>query len=63
MIALTRGVWVSQRQARMLGTGDISDDVIFSGRNEDTGEAFVQGELPALPSSNKMHCRSGCWYG
>lgn len=41
MIALTRGVWVSQRQARMLGTGDISDDVIFSGRNEDTGVYFL----------------------
>lgn len=50
MIALTRGVWVSQRQARMLGTGDVSDDTIFDGRNDNTGEALCsRASCPAFP--------------
>lgn len=38
MIALTHGVWVSQRQARMLGTQDMDKDVIFDDRTGTTGQ-------------------------
>jgi hypothetical protein len=38
MIALARGVWVSQRQARLHGTRQMQKDLILEGRSEDTGE-------------------------
>lgn len=55
MIALTRGVWVSQRQARLLGSDrDMTDDVIFDGRTEDTGVKRVLRQPAAFGSASAV---------